>query len=84
MIFPAQQLIGFVGEIWMKMYVNILTVLACQCRLKLRNISLKVEKLCFILLMRFKKDKVFYAATGVYIIYLRGRMAKVFLKFYTI
>ena len=62
----------------MKMYANTLTVLACQCRLKLSNISLKAEKLCFILLMRFKKDYVFYAATGVYIIYSRGRMAKYF------
>ena len=56
MNFPAQELIGFVGEICMKMYANILTVLACQCRVKLWNISLKAEKLCFILLMRFKKD----------------------------
>ena len=51
------------------MYVNILTVSVCQYRLKLRNISLKAEKLCFILLMKFKKDQVYYVATGVYIIH---------------
>ena len=94
MIFLAQGLIGFVGEILsremvrdkvlMKIFVNNLTVSACQCRLKLWNISLKAEKLCFILLMRFKKDQVFYVATGVYIIYSKGRTAKVFLKFFTI
>ena len=62
----------------MKIYANILTVSACQCRLKLRNISCKVGKNCFILLMRFKKDQVYYAVTGVFIISSRGRMAKVF------
>ena len=39
MIFLAQGLIGFVGEtVLMKIFVNILTVSACQCRLKLWNI----------------------------------------------
>ena len=47
MIFLVQVLTGFVGEIWMKMYVNILTVSVCQYRLKLRNISLKSGKNLF-------------------------------------
>ena len=38
MIFMVQELIGFVGEILVKMYVTLLTVLVCQYHLKLRNI----------------------------------------------
>ena len=33
---------------------------------------------------KIQEEQVFYAATSVCIIYSRGRMAKVFLKFYTI
>ena len=36
--FLVQVRVAFVGEIWMKMYANILTVSVCHYRLKLRNI----------------------------------------------
>ena len=44
----------------------------------------KSEKTLFYSPDKIQEEQVFYAATSVCIIYSRGRMAKVFLKFYTI